>query len=140
MCVSVCMYFISHYIYCFLVSWLFVFVSITSNSFEVMSDDFCLLKIWKMDWSAQQWKLLYEFLRKLSIFRGKFYCLSLTTVAVDINVKSLKENGILLSQFAQNVVEARFLRNITGGDYLLGYWFKIKFPEIWLYFYMTVFP
>ena len=59
-------------------------------------------------------ELSYELLRILSIFRGKFYCLSLATVAVDINVKTLKENGILLSQFAQNVVEARFLRNITG--------------------------
>ena len=50
----------------------------------------------------------------LSIFRGKFYCLSLATVAVDISVKTLKDNGILLSQFAQIVVEARFLRNITS--------------------------
>ena len=50
----------------------------------------------------------YEFLRTLSIFRGKFYCLSLATVAVDINVETLKGNGILLSQFAQNVVEALF--------------------------------
>ena len=40
--------------------------------------------------------------------------LSLITVAVDINVETLKENRILLSQFAQNVVEACFLRNITG--------------------------
>ena len=50
----------------------------------------------------------------LIIFRGKFYCLSFATAAVDINVETLKENGILLSQFAQNVVEAHFLRNITG--------------------------
>ena len=83
-----------------------------------------------MKWSDQQWKLL---------FRGKLYCLSLATVAVDINVKTLNKNGILLSQFAQNVVEARFLRNITDWGYLLGYWFKIKFPEIWLYFYMPAF-
>ena len=55
-------------------------------------------------------------------------------------MKTLKRNGILLSQFAQNVVEARFLRNVTGWDYLLENWFKIKFPEIWLYFYMIVFP
>ena len=48
----------------------------------------------------------------MSIFRGKFYCLSLATVAVDINVKTLIENGILLSQFAQNVVETRFLRRL----------------------------
>ena len=27
---------------------------------------------------------------------------------VDINVEALKQNGILLSQFAQNIVEARF--------------------------------
>ena len=33
-----------------------------------------------------------------------------------------------------------FLRNITGWDYILGNWFKIKFPEIWLYFNLTVFP
>ena len=59
-------------------------------------------------------ELPYEFLRILSIFRGKFYCVSLAAVAVDINVETLKENEILLSQFAQNVVEARFLRNIRG--------------------------
>ena len=93
-----------------------------------------------MDWSVQQWKLPYEFLGIRSIFREKSYCLNLATVAVDINAKNLKEDGILLSQFTQNAAEARFLRNITGCDYLLGYWFKIMFPEIWLYFYMTVFP
>ena len=49
-------------------------------------------------------ELPYEFLRVLSIFRGNFYCLSPATVAVDINVKTLKGNGILLSQFAQNVM------------------------------------
>ena len=43
-------------------------------------------------------------------------------------MKILKENGILLSQFARNVVEARFLRNIVGWHYSLGHWFKIKFP------------
>ena len=133
--------------------WLFVFVSIKSNSFDVKSDDFCLLKIWIYELllinikqrSVQQstisaHELPYEFLRILSIFRGNFYCLSLAIVAVDINVETLKGNGILLSQFAQNVAEAHFLRNITGWDYLLGNWFKIKFPKIWLYFYMTVFP
>ena len=93
-----------------------------------------------MNWSVQQWKLPCELLRKLSIFRGKFYCFSLTTVAVDINVKTLNENGIPLSQLTQNVVEALFLRNITGWDYLLGCWFMVKFPEIWLYFYTIVFP
>ena len=41
-------------------------------------------------------ELPYEFLRVLIIFRGKFYCLSLVTVAVDINVETLKENGIRL--------------------------------------------
>ena len=46
----------------------------------------------------------------------------------------------MLSKFAQDVVEARILRNIAGWDYLLGYWFKVKFPEIWLDFYMTVLP
>ena len=56
------------------------------------------------------------------------------------NKKALKENGILLPKFAQNVIEARFLRDIIGSDYLLGYWFEIKFPEILLYFYMTVSP
>ena len=62
---------------------------------------------WKyesMNWSVQQWKLPYEFLRLLSILSGNFYCFSIATVAVDINVKTLKENGVLLSQFAQNVV------------------------------------
>ena len=153
-CMSVCICFRSHYVYYFLVSWLFVFVSITSNSFDVKSDDFCLLKIWIYELllinikqrSVQQstisaHELPYEFLRILSIFRGNFYCLSLSIIAVDINVETLKRNGILLSQlFAQNFVEAHFLRNITGWDYLLGNWFKIKFPKIWLYFYMTVFP
>ena len=32
----------------------------------------------------------------------------------NINVETIKENGIMLSQYAQNVVEARFLRNIAG--------------------------
>ena len=50
----------------------------------------------------------------LNTCRGTFYCLSLATFAFNINVEFLKENGILLSQFAQNVAEARFLRNITG--------------------------
>ena len=59
-------------------------------------------------------ELPYEFLRTLSIFRANFYCHSLATVAVGINVKTLKGNGILLSQFAQNTAEVRFLRNITG--------------------------
>ena len=72
------------------------------------------------------WATLHEFLRILSIFRAKFYCLSLATIAVDINVETLKENGILLAQFAQNVVGAHFWRNITGWDYLLGNHFKIK--------------
>ena len=54
------------------------------------------------------YELPYEFLRILSIFRGNFCSLSLATVAVDVNVETLKGNGILLSQFAQNIVEARF--------------------------------
>ena len=41
-------------------------------------------------------------------------------------METLKGNGILLLQFAQNIVEARFLRNVTGWDYLLGNWFKRK--------------
>ena len=123
---------------------MFVFVSIKSNSFDVKSNDFCLLKISIYELllinikqrSFQQstisaHELPYEFLKILNIFRRKFYCLSLATVAVDINVETLKENGIMLSQFAQNVVEVRFLRTITGSDDLLGNWFKIKFPEIW---------
>ena len=127
--------------------------SIKSNSFYVKSDDFCLLKIWIYELllinikerRAQQsvvsaHELYYEFWRILSIFRGKFYCLNLANVAVDINMENLKNNGIPLSQFAQNVVETRFLISITGWDYLLGNWLKIKFPEILLYFYVTVFP
>ena len=134
----------------FWLGWLFVFVSIKSNSFDVKSDDFCLLKIWIYELllinikqrSVQQstisaHELPYEFLRILSIFRGNFYCLSLAIVAVDINVETLKGNGILLSQFAQNAVEAGFLRNITGWDYLLGNRFNISFSKfgytfIWL--------
>ena len=120
---------------------MFVFVSIKSNLFDVKNDNFCLLKIWIYELllinikqlSVQQstisaHELPYEFLQILSIFRGKFYSLSLATVAVDINVETLKDNGILLSQFAQNVVEPRFLRNTIGWDYLLENWFKIKFP------------
>ena len=36
------------------------------------------------------------------------YCLRLATAAVDINVEPLKENGILLPQFAQNFAEVSF--------------------------------
>ena len=155
MCVCLCVYNLQVItLNIFWLDWLFLFVSIKSNSFDVKSDDFCLLKTWIYDLllinvkqrSVQQsiisaHELPYEFLRILSIFRGNFYCLSLSIIAVDINVETLKRNGILLSQlFAQNFVEAHFLRNITGWDYLLGNWFKIKFPKIWLYFYMTVFP
>ena len=153
MCVCLCVYTLQVItLTIFWLGWLFVFVSLKSNSFDVKRDGFCLLKIWIYELlliniqqrSVQQstisaHELLYEFLRILSIFRGKFYCLSLAIVAVDINVETLKRNGILLSQFAQNFVEARFLRNITGWDYLRGNWFKIKFPEIWLHFFMTVF-
>ena len=46
-------------------------------------------------------ELFYYILRTLSIFRGKLYCLRLATAAADVNVEPLKENGILLSQFAQ---------------------------------------
>ena len=146
-CVCVCVYFISHYIYYFLVSLIGCFCLYQK------SNDFCLLKIWIYELllvnikqrSVQQStisadELPYEFLRTLSIFRRKFYCLCPATVAVDINVETLKENGILLSQFVQNAVKARFLRNIKGWDYFLGNWFKIKFPKIWLYPYMTIFP
>ena len=59
-------------------------------------------------------ELHYEFLRILSKFRGNFYCNSLATVTLNINVKTLTWNGILVSQFPQNIVEARFLRNIIG--------------------------
>ena len=40
-----------------------------------------------------------------------------------------------MSQFAQNVVEALQVEMITGSNDLLGFWFKKKFPEIWLNFY-----
>ena len=105
----------------FWLSWLSIFVSIKSNLFDIKSDDFCLLKIWTYELllinikqkSVQQstisaYELPYRFLRILSIFRGTLYFLSLATVVVDINVETLKQNGILLSQFAQNIVEARF--------------------------------
>ena len=140
MCVSLCEYTIQAItLTIFWLGWLFVFVSIKSNSFDVKSDDFCLLKIWIYKLllinikqrSVQQSissanELPYEFLRILSVFRENFYCLSLATVAVDINVETFKGNGIPLSQFAENVVEARFLRNITGWDCLPENWFKIK--------------
>ena len=129
-CVCVCVYFISHYIYYFLVSLIGYFCLYQK------SNDFCLLKIWIYELllvnikqrSVQQStisadELPYEFLRTLSIFRRKFYCLCPATVAVDINVETLKENGILLSQVAQNVVDAHYLRNITDWDYLLGNFF-----------------
>ena len=136
----------------FWLGWLFVFVSIKSNSFDVKSNDFCLLKKWIYELllinakqgSVQQsiisaHEVPYKFLRMLSIFR-EIYRRSLAIVAVGINAETLKRNGILLSQFVLNVVEAPFLRIITGWDYLLRNWLKIKFPEIWVYFYMTVFP
>ena len=53
-------------------------------------------------------ELSYYFLRIMSIFRGKLYYLRLATAALDINMEPLKENGILLSQFARNVVEVSF--------------------------------
>ena len=82
----------------------------------------------------------YEFLRILSIFRGDIYCLSHATVAVDINMETWKGKGILLSEFTQNVVEACFLRNITGWDYLLRNWCKMKFSENWPYFLCDCLP
>ena len=54
--------------------------------------------------------------------RGSFCCFSLAIVAVDINVENVKRNGTLLSQFAKIFVEARFLRNKTGWESLLGIW------------------
>ena len=50
----------------------------------------------------------YDVLRKLSMFRRELYCVHFAIVAVYMNVETLKENGILLSQFAQNVVEVFF--------------------------------
>ena len=46
----------------------------------------------------------------MSILGGNFYCLSLAAVTVGINMETLKGNGILSSQFAQNVLEARFFK------------------------------
>ena len=139
-CVSVCIYFISHYIYYFLVKQIVCFCHITSNSFDVKSDDFCLLKMWIYKLKGSTMKITLWVFKNTKHFHRKVLLLSLTNAAVDINAKTLKENGILLSKFAQDVVEARILRNIAGWDYLLGYWFKVKFPEIWLDFYMTVLP
>ena len=120
-CMSLCIYSISRYISYFSVRLIVCFFSIKSNSFDVKSDVFCLLKIWiyyllltKIKQKSVQQstifahELYYEFLRILSIFRGKFYCLSLASVAVDINMETLKENEIPLLQFAQNVVEVLF--------------------------------
>ena len=134
MCVCVCEYTLQVIkLTIFWLGWLFVFVSIKSNSFYVKSDYFYLLKIWIYELLLiNKNKEVFNnplFLRILSIFKGNFYCNNLATVAVDINVETLKWNGILLSQFAQNIVEARFLRNITGWDYLLQNWFKIKHHE-----------
>ena len=149
MCVCLCVYTLRVIkLTIFWLDWFFVF----SMSFDVKSDDFCLLHIWIYELLLIKVKqrrvqkpiispheLLYEFLRILSIFRGYLYCLSLAVAAADISVETLKRNGILLSQFAQNVAEACFLRNIRGWDYLLGKCFKIMLLEVWLYFYMTVF-
>ena len=44
----------------------------------------------------------------MNIFRGELYCRGLANVVVDMNVEILKEIGILLPQFAQNVVEICF--------------------------------
>ena len=61
-------------------------------------------------------ELFYYILRTLSIFRGKLYCLHLlATAAADVNVEPLKENGILLSQFAQNVAEVSFQEILQSG-------------------------
>ena len=89
---------------------MFVFVSIISNLFDIKTDDFCLLKLWIYD------LLLINKKQRSAKKQRMFYCLSLSTLAVDSNVETLKENGILLLQFAQKVVKARFLRNVTGWD------------------------
>ena len=96
-CVCVCVYTLQ--VITLTIFWLgllFIFVSIKSNSFDIKSDDFCLLKIWIYELllinvkqrSVQQstisaHELPYEFLRILSIFNGNFYCLRLAIVAVE---------------------------------------------------------
>ena len=80
-------------------------------------------------------ELFYDFLRKLSIFRGKLCCLRLATTAVDVNVDI---NSVVTIR--SKCCESFFLRNITVWNYLLGNLFKIKLSEMRLYFYMIVFP
>ena len=72
---------------------MFVFVSIQSNSFDVKSYYFCLLKLCiyercRLPLNNSAHELSCEFLRIVSIFRGKFNCLSLATVAVDVSAET----------------------------------------------------
>ena len=130
---------------------LIVFVSIQSNSFDVNSDELYLLKIWIYQLlpfniqqrSAQQstiyaHELSCYFLRILSIFSAKLYCLCLATVALDTNVEPLKKwNSVVTIRWkcCRNFV----LRNITVWNYLLRNLFKIRLSENRLSFYMTAF-
>ena len=72
----------------------------------------CSTILFNFNCSISAHELPYEFLRILSIFGESFYCLSPVIVAVRFNVETLKRNGILFSQFAQNIVEARFFKQI----------------------------
>ena len=80
-CMSVCICFRSHYVYYFLVSWLFVFVSITSNSFIVKSNDFCLLRkrIYELKCSTMKtalwaFKETEHFQRKVLLYLSRSCC------------------------------------------------------------------
>ena len=117
MCVCLCVYTLQVItLTMFWLGWLFVFVSIKSNSFDVKSLDFYLLKIW-----------IYELLlinikqrsvQQSTISAHEYWAFSEEIFIVFVSqlllLKTLKKNGILLSQFAQNVVEALFLSNIAN--------------------------
>ena len=71
-CVRVCVYTLQAIIFAiFWLSWLFVFVSITSNSFHVKSDYFCLLKIWIYELKCSTMKTILWAFKNTEHFQRK---------------------------------------------------------------------
>ena len=105
-CVSVCICFRSHYVYYFSISWLFAFASITSNSFNVNSDDFCLLRKWIYELKCSTMKTALWVFEKTEHFQRKVLLSLSRSCCYWYQCENF--NGILLSQFVQNIVEVCF--------------------------------
>ena len=148
--VSLCEYTSSTILFAiFWLDWFVVFVSIQNNSFDINSDKFYLLKI-------QIYELLPFNIQQRSVQQSTIYVHILwrfkktehvqkrVVLCSFCNCCCLYECGNFKREW-NSVVTIRskrcwsfFLRNITVWNYLLGNLFKIKLPEIWLYFCMTV--